>query len=167
MGSRKAWDRRTAAGLCKYCGINPPRLGSRTCRECLERRYVKYKGRPYSSAEKRKDYHRILRRFVIEKYGGECSVCKQKAWECLSIDHVNGDGGIERRKNKQSPHQFFLRLKREPKRDDLRVLCMSCNWSISHWGYSPLDPSRLIGKSFDQEMLDYGTKWGNPSRKRV
>lgn len=147
----KIWEDRISKGLCKFCGKNPPDKNlplrgrrskdgiSHICIDCKKKNYEKYKHKPYMSKERQRAYRREILKQVFEKYGGKCECCGEDAWEYLSIDHINGDGGKERKNyvGCYSPHKFYLKLKREPKRDDLRVLCMNCNTSISKFGYSP------------------------------
>jgi hypothetical protein len=84
----------------------------------------------------------ILRRFydvkrswkrklaIIKKYGGECKFCGVKDPTCLSLDHINNDGYVERRRENGSNTSvgFYRRLLRAPVRSDLQILCMNCQW---------------------------------------
>jgi hypothetical protein len=169
MGSPAAWNRRIAQGLCKYCGKNPPDASRRSphgpppsggsCTTCRQARYEKYKDEPYQSREKLRAYHILIKRMVFEKYSGKCEKCGEDRWECLTIDHINQDGAEDRKANPRSGLQWFLRLNREPRRLDLRVLCMSCNWSIAMWGYSGRDPSRPPQVPFAEALREYREKW--------
>lgn len=142
-GNKKAWERRIAAGLCQYCGKNSPdsAKGSKVCIECKRQRYERYKDRYYMSPEKQRQYRRKIHKEVLEKYGGKCECCGEIHWEYLSIDHINQDGAKERKhlygQQGGCPHRFYLKLKKEPKRNDLRVLCMNCNTAFFKYGYSP------------------------------
>jgi len=159
-----AYERRLAQGLCQYCGLNPFDAGTKTCASCKKARYATYKDKPYYGPEKNKAYRILVKRLVFEKYGGVCEICGEHRWECLSIDHVNQDGKAERAANRRSTFQFFLVLKKIPRRPDLRVLCMSCNWSIAQWGYSARDPSRPPQPTLEEYTREYQAKWS--SRRR-
>ena len=49
----------------------------------------------------------------------------------LTIDHINNDGKEERLKrggrSNQTTGSWYLKLRREPNREDLQVLCFNCN----------------------------------------
>ena len=68
---------------------------------------------------------------VLDKYGGCCVCCSESEKIFLTIVHINDDGGKERRElygiKDGSAYQWYLKLKREDKREDLRVLCFNCN----------------------------------------
>ncbi len=59
----------------------------------------------------------------------------------MAIDHANRDGNIERRKlygsNTGTSYAWYLKLRRESVRNDLRVLCHNCNMAIAFYGYCP------------------------------
>jgi hypothetical protein len=138
---------RISKGLCQYCGENPADIAknSKTCTVCKKARYEKYKNQPYMSLEKQKEYRRKIKLEVLEKYGGKCKCCGENNWEFLAIDHINCDGGDERRARNGSNtaggvYSFYLKLRREPIRTDLQVLCFNCNASFGHYGYSPKCP---------------------------
>jgi hypothetical protein len=178
MGSTKAWAQRIDVGLCKYCGKNPPdssgkkghRPGappSNVCAPCKKKRFETYRNRPYNSAECHRDYRVLVKRTVFEKYGNKCAICSEHRWECLTIDHVNQDGKQDRLANPRSGAQWFMQLKREPRRQDLRVLCMSCNWSIAQWGYSPLEPNRPPQNTLAEALEEFQRKWVRFPRKSM
>lgn len=70
------------------------------------------------------------RYLLLEKYGGEppsCARCGFADVRALTLDHVNGGGSAER-KALGNGAPFYRRLLREPRRRDLQVLCMNCQW---------------------------------------
>jgi hypothetical protein len=79
---------------------------------------------------------------LMEKYGGVCACCGETRIEFLSIDHINGGGKYER--ESLNPSAFYRKLRREPKREDLRVLCMNCNHSIGLYGYCPHEREQVM-----------------------
>ena len=90
-------------------------------------------------------YRKKIRKEVLELYGHKCTCCNEHRHEFLAIDHINDDGNIERKKmfnnnHGSSSYSFYLKLKREPKRSDLQILCHNCNSSFAHYGYSPACP---------------------------
>ena len=88
-----------------------------------------------------------MRKYVIEKYGSKCECCGERRLPFLAIDHKNRDGNIERRKlfgrNNAGSYAWYLKLKREPVRDDLRVLCYNCNTAIATCGICPHELERM------------------------
>lgn len=92
--------------------------------------------------EKREDPHRFakyrkkervkLKRSVIDMYGGECAGCGFSDIACLSIDHINGDGYRERKTIEG--YKFYRHLLKTPRRIDLRVLCMNCQFMARAYG---------------------------------
>lgn len=78
--------------------------------------------------EKAANYKLLIKKQVMEKYGGICNCCKEKELSFLTIDHVNNDGYQDRLdRGTASSYSFYLKLKRDPIRDDLQILCFNCN----------------------------------------
>ncbi len=132
---------RLTKGLCMYCGEHPFLKDRKGCLQCLDKcskttsRYCK------NNRHKLKAYHTKIRQEVLIKYGGKCRCCGEANWKFLTIDHVNQDGGKERRNlygsQNGSSSAWFLKLRREPIRDDLRVLCYNCNMAVFQFGSCP------------------------------
>lgn len=80
---------------------------------------------------------RALKREIITKYGGHCYCCGEANVAFLSIDHINGDGHVERRTSGRSGKSFYQVLKKAPPRPDLRVACMNCNHATGTSGVCP------------------------------
>jgi hypothetical protein len=111
------------------------------------------------------EYHRKIRKQVLEKYGNKCTCCGEDRWPFLVIDHINDDGNKERRKRygsqSGSARSFMLLLAREPIRSDLQILCWNCNSAKSLYGCCPhssswvepeisnIDLRRTTTKNFD------------------
>ena len=145
----KAWQKKANAnrrksykelGLCLTCGKQPASEGQTRCAAC--RKYHVKAGVLYQKRHPHKagDYRRSVRSDVIAKYGGCCVCCQESQLEFLAIDQANGDGRERRQlfgKNKSRTYSWYLKLKREPKRDDLRVLCHNCNMAIGLYGRCP------------------------------
>lgn len=103
-----------AAGLCTRCGRAQPLDGMRYCSPCYEKHYI--------VISKRRQRYKDL---VFAKYGGYlCACCGETEPLFLSLDHINGGGGAER---KALGRDMYVALARGPVRDDLRVLCHNCN----------------------------------------
>jgi hypothetical protein len=146
----RIWNARIAAGLCMYCGLNPPDTSrrstrpndppSKVCAACKQKRCEAYKDRPYMQAEYRRQYYQQLRDEVLSKYGGTCTCCGETRREFLSFDHINNDGATERQSPGYCTQSFLFSLRREPVREDIQLLCHNCNGSFSRYGYSPACP---------------------------
>lgn len=74
---------------------------------------------------------------MLEAYGGECKCCGEDIPEFLVLDHVNGDGGIERRRIGRSSSASYLSAKRQGFPDKYRLLCFCCNNAIAKTGVCP------------------------------
>ena len=100
---------------CK-CG----RLIDRRKRVCLTCQTKK-------SQETHKHKLDVLRRWVIEGYGGKCGKCGTWDQDVLTIDHVRNDGKQER-KNLKGSEKLYRKiiLKKFPK--EYQILCRNCNW---------------------------------------
>ncbi len=92
---------------------------------------------------KEDEHYRKLnyKKLALEKCGGAiCIGCGQTNIYALSIDHINNDGAEERKgyKNKKTAEgktsgngtgmPFYHLIINSSKRDDLQVLCMSCQF---------------------------------------
>lgn len=75
---------------------------------------------------------------VIKAYGGSCACCGDTHFEFLTIDHIKGGGTKHRKESGLEGQSFYIWLKQNnfPK-GDYRVLCISCNFSLGHYGYCP------------------------------
>ena len=55
-----------------------------------------------------------------------CAMCGCDDVRVLEIDHINGNGRVDRKRS--SCNTEWYKAIRKNKRDDLRVLCKNCNW---------------------------------------
>lgn len=86
-----------------------------------------------------------MRNSVIQLYGGKCACCGEANLAFLTIEHINGDGHLERKAlNGGGATSLYLRLHNKPKRGDLEVLCQNCNTSRYH--------NRLFGGKCQHEI---------------
>lgn len=82
-------------------------------------------------------YRKGLRQDVIAAYGGRCSCCGESRWEFLSVDHINGGGAILRRSSEKGAMLYRELRRRGFPKDNYRLLCMNCNFSLGRYGYCP------------------------------
>ena len=107
-------------------------------------------------------WHWTRKSKVINKYGGFCVFCKTKELAILTIDHINDDGAKERESEKHS-NTFYRQLLNYPKRDDLQVLCISCQWRKQLYGpdmskWTPAGAFHLLNEIRVFSLAEYGEK---------
>lgn len=99
------------------------------------RHYHKHKQKYINQA---REYRWKLKRQTLKSYGGKCACCGEKQIEFLAIDHVNGGGNKERRKNRTiQSHKFYFWLRKRNFPKGYQVLCHNCNMAKSHFGGCP------------------------------
>ncbi len=82
----------------------------------------------------------ILKRKIetFNHYGGcICNCCKEKELSFLSIDHINNDGAIERRKIGAQANMFYCWLKKNNYPSGFQVLCSNYNKAKWRYGQCP------------------------------
>lgn len=67
-----------------------------------------------------------LKQVVYDHYGWTCATCGISDERVLSIDHINNDGGIQRRKIRGNTFLKWIIKNNFP--TDLQILCMNCQW---------------------------------------
>ncbi len=67
---------------------------------------------------------------AFDRYGGRnCALCPEKRVGALTIDHIAGKGGLERKATKcSSGKKFYCWLRKHKYPPGFRVLCANCNW---------------------------------------
>jgi len=63
---------------------------------------------------------------IFIHFGNKCNRCGFDDYRALQIDHINGEGGIERRKTNGIP--FLNRVLKELNSNKYQLLCANCNW---------------------------------------
>ena len=81
---------------------------------------------------------------VIALLGGSCEICGDALTEHMTIDHPQGNGREHRRKYGAAQRILYRIRRREEDTLDLRLLCYSCNCSLGHHGYSPIEAMRVL-----------------------
>lgn len=112
-------DEWKSLGLCQKCGKKNDRPKKSVCRYCAGQ-YQRQKSK------------------LLEMYGNKCQCCGETHREFLSIDHINNDGYIRRKQDKNHNRTLIGRILRGTENmDDYRILCMNCNSSYGFFGYCP------------------------------
>lgn len=81
-----------------------------------------------SQIAKMRTRSRKLREEIIQKLGGKCACCGEKAYEFLTLDHIQGGGHKHRMACSSSRTTIYWEVKMNgfPK-DRYRILCWNCN----------------------------------------
>jgi hypothetical protein len=132
--SRKDYAlRHKAMGLCRVCPKPVIIEGTTYCGYHREKDRIR--GRKIS-----KQVIVRLKTECLEHYGKECQCCGVDIFQFLTIDHIYGDGNIQRKKlfgyNISGVHMYRW-LKKNNFPDGYRILCMNCNWATRYGGKCP------------------------------
>lgn len=123
------------AGICMRCERAHVKRGRVHCVGCLEamckrvKKYItkRYKKKAFREAlnERRKRDHAKDRLRCLDAYGGRvCACCGERQILFLTIDHINGHGTKESRKDRR---YIYVRLRQQGYPKGYRVLCYNCN----------------------------------------
>lgn len=104
-------------------GMFNRRLYSMTCILCISNKKHSGQNRAYRDRIKRK---------IFSHYGNgqmRCNRCGFDDIRCLSVDHINGDGCIQRRDlSYSSGSKFYTWIIKNGFPDNLQILCMNCQF---------------------------------------
>lgn len=76
--------------------------------------------------ERATERYKQLKALVLREYGGACACCSETAPEFLTIDHIAGNGALQRRTLKHKSIYRWLKRQGFPK-DNFQLLCYNCN----------------------------------------
>lgn len=127
-------ERRKEAGLCATDGCtNKRREDGALCQDCLD--WWKEAGVKYREQ---------VRKETFIAYGGPCCFgCGETEDCCLTLDHIEQDGAIQRKITKQGSGSMFYRwLKARNFPPGFRVLCFNCQIRAFRGIKFPLDRRR-------------------------
>lgn len=106
------------------------------CKKCCRKYHTTDKRRRYIN-EYNKNAHRRVRQEILNAYGHTCACCGETKAEFLCVDHINNDGGEERRKGLQGKRLWdYIKRIGYPK-DRYQLLCHNCNQAKGYYGYCP------------------------------
>ena len=111
---------------CWRGGVSP------NCKSCS----IKEAGNELAKTKQKGKWQRVRMEVMIH-YGGnppKCACCGENQYEFLCIDHINNDGGKQRRLLGNG-HMIYWIRKNYPK--DLRILCHNCNMAKGFYGECP------------------------------
>lgn len=97
--------------------------------------------------KKRRDEHAYQRAYrlnlkleAFEAYGGSvCACCGEEHIEFLTLDHIAGDGAVNKRLigRHVGSSRLYLWLRAHGWPQGLRVLCWNCNAALAYYGHCP------------------------------
>ncbi len=115
--------------LCRECNtvlsvintyINRAKTNDKICKICSKKR----------SSRNTTKYYMKYRKIILEKLGNKCVTCGFSNKKALQLDHIHGDGHVER-KLKIWYGAYLKRLAEMPLEDlkkTYQLLCANCNW---------------------------------------
>jgi hypothetical protein len=150
----------------------------RACRTCSRERGLAHSRKPKAKArvaawyQKNRDQRLAQssalrakhKKLVIAGYGGECECCGETRSEFLTIDHIFGDGKLERTTTKKGLKLYLWLIKNNFPRDRYRLLCLNCNFSLGKFGYCPhqREKQEQLIASFNQLPAEMSFEiWGH------
>ena len=160
MFDKERYHLRIEENLCVVCGEDSPLENRRKCATCTEKNAVwrkscsaaskakmkaavgRYQQRHHRYIlDKQKERNAKLRLSILEHYGGRCACCGEDDEVFLVIDHINNDGGQQRRKifgrTRTNTAEFYYWIRRNNYPDDLQILCWNCNAAKAFRGMCP------------------------------
>lgn len=79
-----------------------------------------------------------LKTEIFAAYGGpSCLCCGESHIEFLTIDHIGGNGEMQRKQLNRRGGRIYAYLRDNGYPSGYRVLCMNCNLSLGKHGYCP------------------------------
>jgi ribosomal protein L32 len=122
--AQRIYNKTLTAGICIGCGKINNRNDKTLCFECNSVSVEKYRHR-------RKE----VKLFIINYFGNKCKECGEMDIRCLSLDHINNDGSLDK-KTKDGKRQvtptwyaklYKLLKDNQPLPRELQLLCFNCH----------------------------------------
>ena len=135
----KKWSRKY--NKCKNCKtLNIRHKGLGLCVQCWEKLIrnktpkrkqwqKEYRGKNMERIRKNNDrYNHNVRHKVVDSLGGKCKRCGFEDIRALQIDHINGGGYQEIKKNSAKVRYRLVLESVQRKENKYQLLCANCNW---------------------------------------
>lgn len=156
-------------GICIECHKPTDRLGKNRCTACLIH-YAKWQ-KPYLIK-----YRDQLREAAFDHYGHTCQCCGEKEKTFLCFDHMNNDGGQQRKKDIYATNlPSWLKKYQYPK--EFQTLCHNCNHAKAVYSVCPhkwepgvIYVKALLRPGIPREHIKGGNgndQYGRPRKKKV
>ncbi len=125
---RKTYEeKQKAKGLCAKC-IRPVNQ-ARLCKKHLEKGRIQFI-----------NHSRQLKELCLSHYGGKCACCGENRIPFLTIDHINGNGNVQRKalfgSNVGGTHMYRWLIKHSYP-SGFQILCMNCNFATRYRNICP------------------------------
>lgn len=136
---------------CALTADNTPKNYLKThtywCTDC-RRMYLRRRAHSVELKEKmlekqrsdRKVYMTKVKNDVFSAYGNKCACCDEIRREFLTIDHMDGNGCLQRKQRGWSGDRIYIWLRLNKFPDRFQILCMNCNSALGRFGYCPHRP---------------------------
>ncbi|MCW3996288.1 MAG: hypothetical protein NWE98_09125 [Candidatus Bathyarchaeota archaeon] len=112
--------KRMNEGLCYLCGHPKGESKSKwMCTDCLKK-----------VNQRSQEWTKRIKKEVITAYGGKCVCCGETSLGFLTIDHINNDGSIHRRKMGRRDWGgkiLYQWLRKQNYPTGFQVMCFNCN----------------------------------------
>lgn len=93
--------------------------------------YEQRKTNPQAIRDRKAKFREMIRQKVLDFFGSTCVRCGCSEAIILQVDHINGDGAVERKKTSNwNWLEYLKRIKADPEttRRTLQLLCPNCHW---------------------------------------
>lgn len=81
--------------------------------------------------------YKVLRQCLLDYYGNKCTCCGEVTKEFLTIEHLNNNGSLQRKKQGLVGVTFYRWVIKQGFPPDLTILCFNCNCSKGIYGKCP------------------------------
>ena len=128
----------------KYYLENRNKILEQRRKYCQENRGKKLEcQRKWGKKNRKEIRYKVL--YYYSKGKLECACCKEKIYEFLSIDHINGGGAKHSREINRDLYGWLIRNNFP---SGFQVLCHNCNFAKGHYGKCPHErfkQGRIVG----------------------
>lgn len=128
-------QRHKGLGLCSSCWQKDYRRRNPERAQAWER--SKYARTAEQQIARSKTRNQFLKAEIIAAYGRVCACCGETEMAFLSIDHINRDGHVHRKRVGPGGAVWADLRKRGYPQEGYRVLCMNCQWGYRIHGLCP------------------------------
>lgn len=141
-GRCKAFEKAKGCWLCKKCAADSTRARRAADPELFKAKANAWRAANKSILNEKKKAWRVKKRLVVLQYysGSDspfCKCCGEERLEFLSIDHIDGAGGIQRKTVGKGSDNMYRWIIRKGFPANFRVLCHNCNLSRGFYKYCP------------------------------
>lgn len=133
------------SALCKECDYlrkldwnkkNNEKVNA-TCRKVQAKRKTK---NPFYQRDYVRKKKLEIKLELFAGYGNKCACCGETTFEFLSLDHINGDGNLDRKRFGRSSYRtinMYREVIASGFPNSFQVLCFNCHFAKDFYGYCP------------------------------